>query len=146
MATELGTIGYQGHDSESFIYLLQKMNARVLVDVRQSARSRNRTFGKTALESTLADAGIEYVHMPELGVEPELRALLKETGDFEAYRKEYLRRLGDVTESLDTLYNLVVGSACCLMCMEHEPEKCHRSVLAERVCSMNGESISILHL
>jgi len=146
MSREVHTIGYEGHDSETFIWLLQKAGTRVLVDVRRSARSRNRGFAKSALEGFLAAAGIEYVHRPELGVDPELRMALKETGDFAAYRRKYLGHLRRQTDSLDRLYRLMVEQRCCLMCVEHDPQRCHRSVLADHLSTMNGESISIRHL
>ena len=146
VTTELHTIGYEAHDSETFVWLLQKAGVRLVVDVRWSARSRNRDFAKSALEEALTRAGIGYVHMPELGVAPELRAGLKQTGDFDAYGKEYLKHLSTRRDVLRGLYTLIAKEPCCLMCMEKDPRRCHRSVLADHLRRLNGDSISIRHL
>ena len=117
-----------------------------MVDVRRSARSRNRAFARSALADALAQAGIKYVHMPELGVDPELRARLRDTGDFDAYREGYLAYLRGQADPLTQLYRLVAEQACCFMCMEPDPQRCHRSVLAEHLSKMNGDSIAVCHL
>ena len=46
---------------------LRTAGVRVLADVRAVAASRRAGFSKTVLGSSLAEAGIEYVHLRDLG-------------------------------------------------------------------------------
>jgi uncharacterized protein (DUF488 family) len=142
----LHTIGYEGRDLDTFVGLLRRGRVDVLVDVRRTARSRNVAFSKTALREALGRGGIEYVHIPELGVDRDAREALKRTGDFEGYERGYLLYLRKQREALRYLHALVTERSCCLMCVEHEPDRCHRSVLAARVSALNGEPIPIVNL
>ncbi len=146
MGVGMYTIGYEGLDLGTFIWLLQKGGTEVLVDVRWTARSRNRAFSRTALDQALSEAGIDYVHMPELGVAPRARAVLKKTGDFDRYRRSYLSYLQGQLGALQRLHAVATEKCCCLMCMEHDPWRCHRSVLADQVSQLDGGGIVVTHL
>lgn len=146
MKHDLYTAGYEGYDAETFVWLLQKVGTKVLVDVRHSARSRNRAFSKSALEKVVSKAGIMYLHIPELGVAAEFRRHLKETGDFASYKKRYTKHLNTQKEALGQLYDLVMKKQCCLMCVEKNPLLCHRTILAAYISKMNGQCISVANL
>ncbi|WP_218061767.1 DUF488 domain-containing protein [Planobispora rosea] len=60
-------IGYEGCGLGEFIRRLRRENVELLIDVRLNPISRKRGFSKTALSNALADAGIVYEHMRELG-------------------------------------------------------------------------------
>ena len=41
------------------------------------------------------------------------------------------------------IYELAVGRRCCLICLEHSPEECHRSVVAEVVQRIDGSRLRV---
>ena len=62
------TVGHSTRSSEEFLQLLQAHGVLQLVDVRTVPRSRrNPQFNQDTLPATLAEAGITYAHLPELG-------------------------------------------------------------------------------
>ena len=146
MVRELFTIGYQGHEFNDFAELLNANRIRLLVDVRHTARSRKRPFAKQALRSGLEGEDLRYVHMPELGAPPAIRNILKLTGDFALFAKAYRKHLASQKGALQRLHELVTAETCCLMCMENDPERCHRSIASTIVSKMNGQSIEVRHL
>src|SRR5262245_36925707 len=61
--TQLFTIGYEARTIEQFVVELRRKRISRVIDVRELPLSRRRGFSKTPLSSTLADAGIDYVHL-----------------------------------------------------------------------------------
>ena len=119
----------------------------MLVDVRQRAGSRKRGFAKSALQKLVAAAGIEYQHFPLLGTPASLRQRLKAGDlDLQHYLGEYRSHLDDQNESLEALESLIAYKRCCLLCVEADPQECHRSILAEVVSERNIGKIDVLHL
>lgn len=141
------TTGYAGHDLESFLGKLREHDVKVVVDVRQNPVSRKKGFSRSKLSAFLTANEVEYVHECELGVPAALREQLK-AGEqdlgayFEAFR-HYLTGLGD---ALDRLYDLATRKRCCLVCVEHLAEECHRSVVAEAVEVRNGHKLKVVHV
>src|SRR5690606_40883283 len=64
---KLFTIGYEGEPQAAVIDRLKAAGVKVLADVRAVAASRRAGFSKTVLGASLAEAGIEYVHLRDLG-------------------------------------------------------------------------------
>lgn len=141
------TIGYQSRDPRSFVETLQSKDIECLVDVRQRASSRKRGFAKTALRELLSREQIGYEHLPALGPPPELRDELKAgTVSRGEYLAAYRRHLPTQRDQLNQLLALVRAKRCCLMCLESNPEICHRSVLAEELARLNPESLEVDHI
>jgi uncharacterized protein (DUF488 family) len=141
------TIGYAGHSLESFLSTLRLHDVRTVVDVRQNPISRKKGFSRSALAMYLATKKIKYIHESKLGVPIELRNQLKKgvltlTSYLNDFR-DYLTNHGD---TLDQIYNLAVQEHCCLLCAEHLPEECHRSVVAEFVVNRNGHCLEVVHV
>jgi uncharacterized protein (DUF488 family) len=63
----LATIGYEGASVADFLDALHRAKVDLLVDVRAVAMSRRPGFAKTALAANLRDAGIDYLHLRQLG-------------------------------------------------------------------------------
>src|SRR4051794_20880305 len=63
----LATIGYERETQSQVISRLQAAGVEVLIDVRAVAASRRAGFSKTLLAASLAEAGIDYVHLRQLG-------------------------------------------------------------------------------
>ena len=69
----LATIGYESAPQARVIETLKAAGVEVLIDVRAVAASRRAGFSKGLLSSSLRDAGIDYVHLRELGTPKEGR-------------------------------------------------------------------------
>src|SRR5438034_6038328 len=68
MISRIWTIGHSTRKIDIFISLLEENGIKLLVDVRSWPGSkRYPQFNKEALAESLADAGIRYEHLPELG-------------------------------------------------------------------------------
>ena len=72
--TEIWTIGHSTRSIGEFISLLQENNINAIVDVRQFPGSRRYPqFSQANLSASLAEEGIEYFHLPELGGRRKVR-------------------------------------------------------------------------
>jgi Protein of unknown function, DUF488 len=129
----IGSIGYELHkDVRDFVQLLREAGVARLIDVRELPMSRRRGYGKTALGEALSGAGIEYVHMRALGNPKSFRDLYK-SGLVAQGRELYQRHLlGECRFALDDLADLLSDDKrSALMCVEHDPSTCHRTVILE---------------
>lgn len=129
----LCTIGYQAAGLEDVLNRLRARGVTLLVDVRDSPRSRKRGFAKRALAEALAANGIAYEHWKELGAPPVMRRALRESGEREAFFAAYRERLAERDEVLEALAGRLSEEVGCLLCFEREPSVCHRSLVAERM-------------
>ncbi len=142
------TIGVYGFDGESFLRRLRHADVRLLLDVRQRRGVRGPEYAwanSRRLQAALAHAGIAYEHHPELAPTTELRRLQyaedARRGVGKRSRRElaaeYTRRY--TTEILDRADLTPIVSAlpgrgtAALLCVERDPEACHRSLIAQRL-------------
>ena len=62
------TIGYEGQEPSQFLKLLSNEGIVILVDVRKDAYSKqDMSYSEGTLSRIAANAGIKYIHLPELG-------------------------------------------------------------------------------
>jgi uncharacterized protein (DUF488 family) len=143
----LFTMGYSGYDQESFLGELRRHDVEVVIDVRQRPLSRKKGFSRSTLSEFLAANNVEYRHEVELGVPVELRSDLKAgLQDLDSYFRAFRDYLTEHTEALDRVYELAVKRRCCLICVEHSPEECHRSIVADAVETRNGHRLQVMHV
>ncbi|GAA3465427.1 hypothetical protein GCM10018963_74400 [Saccharothrix longispora] len=129
-------VGYEGLDVEGFVSRLTDLGVRVLADVRLTPISRKRGFSKRALAETLSEAGVEYLHLRELGNPKDNRpgfagddvALSRARG-----RYADLLDVGAADSALDRLAVLAGEWRVAVMCFEADEERCHRHVVLEAV-------------
>ncbi len=142
------TIGYEGRTIEEYINSLIKEDVKVSCDVRRNPVSRKYGFSKKTMEKALGNVGIEYRHVPELGITGDRRRNLYNLEDysrlFDAYEKEILsncRRL------LEMIYQLLLSNErVALTCFETEPARCHRTCVAGAVATLFDQDLSIIEL
>jgi len=128
----LFTIGYEGITVERYLNMLIKNNVCVLCDVRNNPLSRKFGFSKNSLQKHLGNIGIEYVHIPELGISSEKRNNLNSDEDYQNLFKDYQTSLSMRLEHLDSLHQLLVSKGrIALTCFEHDPSHCHRHVIRD---------------
>jgi uncharacterized protein (DUF488 family) len=155
----VATIGVYGFSGPEFIDALRDAGVRLLIDVRQRRGVRGSEYAwanSRRLQAALADAGIAYEHWPSLAPTTELRQLQyaedarqgvgkrSRVSLAPAYVERYTREILDDAD-LDALVgNLPDDGAAALMCVERDPEACHRSLIAERLADEFGVAISHL--
>ncbi len=155
----MATIGVYGFDGESFLQRLRQADAGLLLDVRQRRGVRGPDYAwvnSARLQRALAAAGIGYRHVKELAPTTELRRLQYREDDRRGVGKrnrialapEYAERYR--TEILDPfdlgalVAELRGHSVAALLCVERDPEACHRSLIAERLRAEYGLPVTDL--
>jgi uncharacterized protein (DUF488 family) len=135
----LWTIGYESLWPDALVAELEAAGIRRLLDVRLRPQSRRPGMSKTKLALKLAEHGIAYEHRRELGTPLEIRGLYR-AGRVEeaaaAYRAHVEEHAGDV---LDALAAELDGPRTALLCLEANPARCHRRVVAERLKARRPE-------
>jgi ParB family chromosome partitioning protein len=128
------TIGYSQKTVQDLISLLKLAKVSLLVDVRRNPQSMYKPeFNKDKLEKELTGIGVEYIHMPQLGIPREARDEVYEGSVtpkelLEQYEKEVLRN----REGLQRLLENVKGKGTfALLCTEIDPTMCHRHKIAQ---------------
>jgi uncharacterized protein (DUF488 family) len=134
--TGLIGIGYQGCELGPFLAGLARDGVGVVADVRLTPVSRKRGFSKRALAEALADAGIEYRHLPVLGNPKHNRAGFAGTEvELMEARRRYAAGLltHQATETLALITQLAAVRRVALLCFEADQRRCHRDVIAAAI-------------
>jgi uncharacterized protein (DUF488 family) len=132
-AATVATIGYEDATVPRFLEALRQAGVDLLVDVRAVASSRKPGFAKSKLAANVGGAGMEYLHLRGLGTPAEGRAAAR-AGHHDEMRRIFLEHLetSAAQDELEALAELVrAGRRVCLLCLEANPEHCHRSIVAE---------------
>jgi uncharacterized protein (DUF488 family) len=134
--------GYEGVMVDGLMNRLLRCGIARLIDVRCNPVARRFGFHKSTLQRVGADLGIEYVHIPDLGVPSERRQDLDD-------RKSYVKVFDWYESELDKSKKAAVAQAVALMnskpsvllCMEADPACCHRTRLATHIAALTGMPI-----
>lgn len=140
------TAGYEGVSIAKFLAALRAAGVSTVIDVRRNAVSRKKGFSKSALRAHLGRVGIGYIHDSRLGAPKAARARLQEAGDYDAFFRAYAGSLDQEHAAFERLLEQLSREICCLMCFESDQERCHRSVLAERVVAVSGGALKAEHI
>jgi uncharacterized protein (DUF488 family) len=130
------TIGYEGATVSEFVAALQKAGVERVIDVRALPLSRRPGFSKTPLRGALEEAGIDYVHLKALGTPSEGRTAAR-AGRHADMARIYAGQL-ELPEAMAQsaqMLGLAAERPSALLCMEREPEHCHRSLLLKAVAA-----------
>jgi uncharacterized protein (DUF488 family) len=144
--TPLYTTGYQGQTIDSFVAGLRDAGIELVIDVRKVPRSRKPGFSKNVLASNLAAVSIGYVHIDALGTPGELRNEVRRTKDYDVFFDAYRAHLRTEEDVLVETLPLLTERRCCLLCFEQHPNECHRTVVAQELNRVAGNTLDIRHL
>jgi uncharacterized protein (DUF488 family) len=154
----IATIGVYGFSRETFLATIRDASIDLVLDVRQRRGVRGSEYAwanARRLQDGLGEAGIEYSHRKELAPTTELRqaqyradarrgegkrsrtVLAPEYAD--GYTAEILDRV-----NLAPIVKWIGSSKAALLCVERDPEACHRSLLAARLQRDWGFSVEDL--
>src|SRR5450756_2149085 len=136
-APPICTIGYEKRSIDDLIWLLLAQGVERVVDVRLTPASRRPDFSKKRLSSALEAAGIAYEHRGAFGNPPAIRDVYL-SGDVETGHVRFREHLQNgASVALDEFTESLGGETVALLCLERDPYRCHRllvaSVAAERL-------------
>lgn len=154
----IATIGVYGFDRETFLATLADAKVNLVLDVRQRRGVRGSEYAwanAQRLQDALADAGIGYSHLKELAPTTELRQAQYRADDRRGEGKRSRTVLapeyaGGYTEEildrvdLAPIVKWIGGSRAALLCVERDPQACHRSLVAARLQRDWGFSVEDL--
>lgn len=133
------TIGYEGKDIDQFLNALVSDKIDLLIDVRRNPFSMNFIYIKDALQKKLKDLGIDYLHIPELGIESEERKNLNTKADYKELFAKYRQTLPLKEVYINRIIELGTTRRIALLCYEADCNFCHRGELAKVIKSRKHE-------
>jgi len=143
------TVGHSTRSADDFVGLLKTHRIELLVDVRTVPRSRhNPQFNRDTLPVMLRQAGIEYMHLAELGGLRKPRADSTNAG----WRNLSFRGFADYMETpefekgLARLMEAAKTRRAAIMCAEAVPWRCHRSLIADALVARGMEVFELSSL
>lgn len=154
----IATIGVYGFDRDSFLAALGAAGIDLLLDVRQRRGVRGSEYAwanAQRLQAALGEAGVGYSHLKELAPTTELRELQYREDDRRGEGKrsrttlapEYARLyVEQILDSVDMgpIVKWIGASSAALLCVERDPEACHRSLIATRLRDEHGFGVEHL--
>ena len=154
----IATIGVYGFDRDSFLEALAAAGIELLLDVRQRRGVRGSEYAwanARRLQAALAEVNTGYTHLKELAPTTELRELQyredARLGEGKRSRSvlapEYARRYTEeILDRVDLgpVVSWIGKSSAALLCVERDPEACHRSLIAARL--QRDWNFSVEHL
>ena len=146
--TVLFTVGYEGISLEEYLVRLLKNDVKVLVDVRNNPLSMKYGFSKSQLRKYCVSLGIEYVHIPEVGLQSDQRKELNTQRDYDKLFADYRKNnLSKTTQSQNEILKLLKQhKRIALTCFEANICQCHRKHLAEAIETLPDFKYEVKHI
>lgn len=143
---ELWTVGHSTRSMEEFLEALNSFEIKVLADVRSFPGSRRYPqFNREQLKASLAAAGIEYQHFPELGG----RRRVRPDSHNMAWRNKMFRGYADYMETdefragMARLLEVARARPTAFMCAEAVWWRCHRSLISDY---LKAKGVEVMHI
>ncbi|MBN2377604.1 MAG: DUF488 domain-containing protein [Sedimentisphaerales bacterium] len=132
------TMGYEGRSTDGFLNNVLQHGIKTIVDVRSNPLSRKYGLSKNALSKNSGNLGIEYKHIPELGIPSERRKNLLNIDDYKKLFNWYEKEIPQKQpQALNILGDIMRIAPTVLICYEKDAEYCHRgrlaSLMAQRI-------------
>ncbi|MES2703545.1 MAG: DUF488 domain-containing protein [Bacteroidota bacterium] len=140
------TIGHSTHSIESFIGMLQSFSIQVLADIRTMPGSnRYPHFNQDQLAHSLADAGITYIHFPDLGgrrkPRPDSHNTAWRSKSFMGYA-DYMKT-PEFIAAIQRLADIATEKPLAYMCSEAVWWRCHRALVSDY---LKAASWKVVHI
>ncbi len=144
----LYTLGYEGISIDGYLNKLNYHNIKILFDVRKNPISRKFGFSISKLKPYVEKLGIEYIHIPELGIASDLRKQLDSQSSykklFNLYQNDILPRQEQALKLIkSTVSNHGIGA---LTCFEADYKLCHRNKITQFLKKDASFSTPVVHL
>lgn len=136
------TIGYEGARLDTFIRALRDAGVELVLDIRAAPVSRKKGFSKNQLAAHLGEAGIAYRHLRGLGT-PKRGRDAAHAGDLDTFERVFLAHMDEPEAQLDLAEAVALAreQRVCLLCLERDPEHCHRLIVANRMAEQTGQEL-----
>ncbi len=141
----LVSLGYEGRTADELINQMVDAGVSVLVDVRLTPLSRKPGLSKNRLRDALADHGIQYVHLPQLGNPKDNRESFRAGRQSSRDRFRRILHTNDGREALAHVVELLDGEVVALLCFERDHTICHRDIVTEELVK-DRPGLSLVHL
>jgi uncharacterized protein (DUF488 family) len=156
----LATVGVYEASLVSFLAALRAANVALVLDVRQRRGVRGARYAwanAQRLQVALLREGIAYSHHKELAPTTELRHLQyaedarqgvgKRSREVlaPAYVERYRREILDHADLHALVEEMPPDATTTLLCVERDPEACHRSLVAEEIHRELGLPVTHLY-
>lgn len=142
----LFTIGYEGISLDTYLNKLLQHSIALLCDVRKNAFSMKWGFSLRQLKLACEDVGIEYIHLPDLGINADQRQHLETQADrdelFMRYTQDTLPARAVVLNTL--IQHLQTKQRIAITCFERDVCQCHRGALADTLAKR--VTLKVIHL
>ncbi|MCX8182529.1 MAG: DUF488 domain-containing protein [Candidatus Methanomethyliaceae archaeon] len=125
------SIGYGSLSKERFLSLMKEHNIDMVVDIRRWPTSKIDNFKRENLELFLQNSGIKYIWLGD------------KLGGFRKGGYKKFMDSQDFEEGIRYLISLSRKGNLCLLCLEPNPERCHRRYITERLSSLGLEVVNI---
>jgi uncharacterized protein (DUF488 family) len=132
----LWTIGHSNRPLADLLALLAAEQIQTVADVRRFPGSRlHPQFGREALTASLDEAGLNYVHFPDLGGRRSKKSQSSQNAGwrvaaFAAYADYMCSE--EFARAFEELSALAAKSRTAIMCAEALPWQCHRRLIADQ--------------
>lgn len=128
------TIGHSTHTLEELVEMLNSFQIKMLLDIRSYPGSRKYPhFNKQALEVSIPEHHIQYLHLKKLGGRRKTNKDSKNT----AWRHLAFRAYADYMETeefhegIEELQEIAIKQRTAYMCSEAVWWRCHRSMVSD---------------
>lgn len=137
------TVGYEGKSVDSFFNGLLASGISAILDVRANPISRKYGFARKSMSEIAAKLGIEYVHLPELGISGRERSDLSDFDSYQVLLDRYEHEmLPNRTDAVANVVELLSRKPSALLCMEQDVRCCHRGRLATTAAAQTGLEVT----
>ena len=141
------TIGHSTRSLEEFVAMLHSFNIELIADIRSFPGSRKfPQFNKEALEISLSQNNIQYIHIKELGGRRKANPGSKNT----AWRHVAFRSYADYMETasfkdgIKELEQIALKQRTAYMCSEAVWWRCHRSMVSDYLKLLDWKVMHIM--
>jgi|SRR5690554_86302 len=144
----LFTIGYQGISIEQYMNKLIKEDVKVLCDVRKNSFSMKYGFNKSQLKMACEGVGIEFIHIPEVGIVSDKRKKLDTQKDYDELFEDYKQTvIPNTIDQQEMILNLIKEQdRVAITCFEKDICQCHRKHLAQAIKDHPKFNHELIHL
>jgi len=140
------TIGHSTRSLAEFLKMLQSFDIKILADIRSMPGSRRfPQFNKEDLKISLEEAGIQYIHLDDLGG----RRKVKKDSKNNRWNNDSFRGYADYMETEEfenaivKLKYLAIEQPTAYMCSEAVWWRCHRSMVSD---NLKAKGWTVLHI
>lgn len=142
------TIGHSTRSLEELVNMLHSFQIEMLVDIRSYPGSRRYPhFNKEALEISLPQNNIQYIHLKKLGgrrkVNPDSKNTTWRHIAFRGYA-DYMET-GDFKKGIEELEAIAEKKRTAYMCSEAVWWRCHRSMVSDYLKVHGWEVMHIMN-